>query len=289
MPNVRTRRDAARAYFELTKPRIALLVLAVAVATHVVAARGRADTRGLGATVASVYPLAAGIFALNHWLERDRDRLMRRTRGRPLPEGRLDPRVALVFGLGLTALGLVLALLTSGWVTALVGLATAVLYVPLYTPLKYRTRWHTFVGALSGATPPLMGWAAATGSMSAQAWALAAMVFLWQFPHLVSIEVMYREDYARAGVRLLSPGAEDRAAATVTLAANVALVGVSLLPWLTGLAGWLYAACAGAAGLAFLLVGARTFLGRRRVGARHLLRASVVYLPFVWLLLVVGA
>ena len=154
-------------------------------------------------TVVGTTFVAAGASALNHYFERDSDARMRRTASRPLPSGVLAPTEALFFGVGLAVTGLLQLLLTTNLFAALLAAGTCAIYLGLYTPLKKRTTWATFVGAFPGAAPPLIGWAAARGSLGPGAWVLFAVLFLWQFPHFHAIAWMYREDYGRAGIRML--------------------------------------------------------------------------------------
>jgi protoheme IX farnesyltransferase len=279
---VRTR---ALAYLELTKPRVTLLLLAVAVLTYFVSAGAEADLRGALTTIGAVGLLASGIFALNQYQERDRDVLASRTRGRPLPNGRLRPVEALAFGLALTCLGVAFAAAVANLLTGLIAVAVAVTYLVVYTPLKYRSVLHLVPGALAGSAPPLMGGAIATGTLDGITWVLAAVLFFWQFPHLMAIEMMYREDYLRAGVRVHPV---DRRGAILVISTHVLLLVVSLLPVMMELAGWWYAMGALILGTGFLVFGARVVLGRRPWSARHLLRASILYLPLLFLLLAIG-
>jgi protoheme IX farnesyltransferase len=231
--------------------------------------------------------LASGIFALNAYLERDTDLLMRRTASRPLPGKRLLPRQALAFGVIVTFAALFLLVLRLGWVAGAVGLFTFVSYVLVYTPLKRRTELHTALGALSGATPPLIGWAAARGSLEPGAWILSGILFLWQFPHFLSIEAMYRDDYQRAGIRVL-PVSEPTgvAAASVMVAAMCMLLGLSAVPFVAGLCGSLALVGSLAGGAGFLAAGVFHLLRKTPQSARIVLRSSLLYLPLVFALLV---
>ena len=187
-------------YFQLIKPRITILILLVAMAAFYLADPGSMDWKKFTVMIVATALLASGIFALNAYLERDTDLLMRRTASRPLPGKRLLPRQALAFGVIVTFAALFLLVLRLGWVAGAVGLFTFVSYVLVYTPLKRRTELHTALGALSGATPPLIGWAAARGSLEPGAWILSGILFLWQIPHFLALAWLYREDYAKAGV-----------------------------------------------------------------------------------------
>ncbi len=278
--------DTIKSYYELTKPRITTLILIVAIASFLLASRGSPDLRRLAMMAIATGMLAAGIFALNQYLERDTDRLMRRTADRPLPGARLLPRQALGFGVIVTALALLLLTTRVGWIAGGIGLFTFVSYVLVYTPLKRHTVLHTAIGALSGATPPLIGWAAARGSLDGNAWILSGILFLWQFPHFLSIEVMYKDDYARAGIRVLPVSEPSGIAAALAIVVSLAaLVLVGAAPAMTGLAGRAYLAGSLAASAAFLAVGVIHSVTRTRLSARRVLLASVTYLPVVFALL----
>jgi heme o synthase len=279
--------EKLRAYVELTKPRITLLVLAVAIAAFYLASPDTVSWPRLFLTVLGTTLLAFGVFALNHYGERDTDSMMRRTDRRPLPEKRLTPREVLSFGASLTAIAVVLIWATLGWVAGAVAFFTFISYVFIYTPLKRRTAFHTALGALSGATPPLLGWAAATGTLDVNAWILCGILFFWQFPHFLAIEMMYRDDYARGGIRVL-PVVEPsgRAAAAEMVVALVLLLAVSFAPFFTRLAGAVYLAGAAVLGCAFVGTGIIVLHRTDRKTARLVLRASVVYLPVLFGLMV---
>ncbi len=276
-----------KAFQELTKPRITILILMVAAASFYVASPARIDVLHLFYSIVGIGLLAAGIFALNHYLERDIDGLMRRTANRPLPTGRLKPGEALAFGTILTVLALTVLTVGLNWLSGLIGLFTFASYVLLYTPLKRRTPYHTPLGALSGATPPLLGWAAARGSLDLDSWILFGILFLWQFPHFLAIEMMYSDDYQRAGIRVL-PVVDPtwKKVGIELLSALVLLLAVGILPFLTGLTGELYVVGAALSGLIFLVVGTRAVVLKEKVAARQLLLTSVFYLPLVFGLLV---
>jgi heme o synthase len=283
--------DRLKAYLELTKPRITLLVLAVSIASFYLASPGFVSWQRLLLTALGTTLLAFGVFALNHYGERDTDAMMRRTDRRPLPGKRLTPAEVLSFGAFFTAVAVILTWATLGWVAGAVALFTFVSYVFVYTPLKRRTAFHTALGALSGATPPLLGWAGATGTVDLNAWILFGVLFFWQFPHFLAIEMMYRDDYARGGIRIL-PVVEPsgRAAAAEMLAALVLLLGVSIAPFFTRAAGALYLAGSVVLGCAFVAAGAVVLArGGDRRAARLVLRVSVVYLPVLFGLMVATA
>jgi protoheme IX farnesyltransferase len=211
---------------------------------------------------------------------------MDRTRARPLPEGRLAPLEALLFGAALTALGLAVLMLGAGWLAALVVAATFVLYVFAYTPLKLRTPLCTMVGAVPGALPPVAGWAAARDDVALGAWVLFGILFLWQLPHTLAIGQLYRDDYARAGIRLLPViDAHGRATERQILGGCLALLAVSLLPTLIGLAGGLYFTGALVLGTSFVTLGTQQALAPSLPRARRVLLASLLYLPALLALL----
>src|SRR6266851_2805092 len=224
----------ANGYVSLTKPDVSLLVLMTTAAGYYMGARGPVAWLHMVHAVFGTMLIAAGTAALNHYIERDSDRHMRRTASRPLPSGVLQPREALWFGVFLCVLGAVGLYFAAGLLAAGLGAATCLGYLLGYTPLKKRTVWATFVGAFPGAIPPMIGWVAA-------AWRLFAILFLWQFPHFYAISWMYREDYARAGIQMLPvvDRSGTRTFRQILITAGM-LVGVSVLPSVLGLAGVLY-------------------------------------------------
>jgi protoheme IX farnesyltransferase len=269
------------AYLELTKPRITLLILLVSAAAFRLGSNPAAvDTARLSILAVAISLLAAGLFALNQYLERDIDARMRRTENRPLPLGRLRPADALWFGVILSSAAIGLLGMALNPLTALLGAATWASYLFLYTPLKRVTPHCTLIGAFPGAAPPLLGWAAVRGELGPEAWVLFSIVFLWQFPHFHSIACLYREDYARADVRLW-PVVEESGKTTgrQIVAATTALALVSALPAVMKLAGTLYLAGAVVLGAAFVFFGVRCAADGAPRKAQQLLLASVVYLP----------
>jgi protoheme IX farnesyltransferase len=223
---------------------------------------------------------AGGTLALNQYLERDLDARMARTRQRPLPDGRLAPVEALLWGVGLLAAGLVhLAVHTNG-LAMLVTAATAVVYLGLYTPLKRVTALCSVVGAIPGALPPVAGWAAARGELGFEPWVLFAIMFLWQIPHTLAIGCLYRDDYARAGIRVLPVVDGDGLSTALHSVANcLALLPVAMLPTLVGMSGPTYFLVAFVLGLGFLWSAIALARTRARPEARRLMLASLVYLP----------
>ncbi len=275
-------------FVALTKPRLNLLVVASTLAGYYLGA-DRVDFGQLAATLAGTALVAGGAAAFNEILERDTDALMRRTRTRPLPAGRMRPATAAWFAAALAIGGL--AVLSAGANPLAAGVAAVTLlsYVLVYTPLKSKTSLATLVGGIPGGLPPMIGWAAAAGALSAGAWVLFAVVFLWQMPHFLAIAWLYREDYARAGLRML-PVVEPDGRSTahqVVLYASV-LLPVSLAPTLVGVAGRAYFGGALVLGVAFLALGIR-FARRRTSGtARRLFVGSIAYLPLLWALMLLN-
>lgn len=233
--------------------------------------------------------LSSGIAALNQFIERDLDGLMRRTADRPLPSGRLLPWEALFFGTALTVGAEIYLLLLVNPLTAVMGLTVIAGYLFAYTPLKTRTSLSTIVGAFPGAVPPLIGWTAARGDISLEAWVLFAILFLWQFPHFLAIAWMYREDYGRAGILMLPVvEPEGRVTGQQIVVYTVLLLPVSLLPTLIGISGRVYLYGAIVLGLLFLSSSIRAAISKSRQSARQLLLASVIYLPLLFILMVLN-
>jgi protoheme IX farnesyltransferase len=270
----------------LTKPRVVVMVLVTTVVGYYVALTGPPDYGRLAALMLGTVLAAGGTLALNQYWERDVDARMDRTRTRPLPEGRLAPLEALLFGAGLTAAGLAVLALGAGRLATLVTAATFVLYVFAYTPLKLRTSLCTIVGAVPGALPPVTGWAAARDDLGVGAGVLFGILFLWQLPHTLAIGRLYQADYARAGVRLLPVvDAEGHSTERQILSGCVGLLAVSLLPTLIGLAGGVYFTGALLLGAAFVALGVQQALSPSTLRARRVLLASLLYLPALLALL----
>ncbi|MDP2998930.1 MAG: heme o synthase [Bryobacterales bacterium] len=275
-------------YLALTKPRVIWLILMSTGIGYWFGLRGVLDGLVLLHAVSGTGLLAAGTFTLNQWYEREADAKMRRTRLRPLPAGRIRPARAFWFGVALAALGFVQLWLGANLLAALLGLFTLLSYLLAYTPLKQRSRHSTTVGAVPGAMPPLIGYAAASGTLTAEAWVLFAILFLWQFPHFYSIAWMYRDDYARAGIRMLpvvEPDGESTARQIVL--ASLLLIPVSLLPGLMSMTGRVYLGGALLLGAGFLHYGLRVARERTISRARGVLLASVFYLPLLYCLMLV--
>jgi protoheme IX farnesyltransferase len=285
----RARAGKLVSYLDLTKPRITMLVTATAAAGYALGSVGSFDYLRFFHTSLGIALLSSGIGALNQYIERDLDRLMRRTEMRPLPSGKLEPRQALRFGIALSALATVYLAVFVNPLSAALGVLTFAAYLFAYTPLKTRTTLSTIIGAFPGAMPPFIGWAAASGHITIEAWILFAILFLWQFPHFLAIAWMYRDDYARAGIMMLPVVEPDgRITGQQIIAYTALLVPVSLMPTLVHLSGAIYFFGALALGLWFLYYGVRTARNRTTWQARKLLLASVLYLPALFALMVLN-
>jgi protoheme IX farnesyltransferase len=278
----RDRRQVASDLVALTKPRVLVMVLVTTLMGYNLGLTGSADYFHLIHLLIGTLLAAGGTLALNQYWERDVDARMARTRTRPLPAGRLQPLEALLLGSALTLLGTAYLAALVGTLAALVTAATAILYLFAYTPLKQRSALCTLVGAVPGALPPVAGWAAARGDVALGAWVLFGVLFLWQLPHTLSIARLYRDDYARAGVRVLPVIDPDGASTERQIVlACVALLAVSLLPSVIGWTGPIYLAGALALGLAFAAVGVAQAVVPSSRAARRLLLASLLYLPLL--------
>ncbi len=267
---------------DLTKPRITLMVIVTCGIGMLLASSGDSSLALVVHTLLGTGLVAGGSAALNHVLERDTDGLMTRTANRPLPAGRLDPAAALLFGVVLAVVGLLELAIAVNLLTALMGAAALAGYIFLYTPLKRISPLSTVVGAVPGAIPPMMGWTAVTGSLDPGAWALFAILFLWQLPHFLAIAWMCRDDYSRAGFPMLPVIQPDgRSTARQMVLCGAALLPVSLLPYVLGLTGSTYLLGAIALGFSFLAVCVAFALSHSTVAARRVLVVSVLYLPAV--------
>jgi protoheme IX farnesyltransferase len=286
-----------RNYIELTKPRITWLILMSTGIGYFFGLPGAANwwsflqsihLLSLLHTIVGTGLLASGTAALNQWYERVADSKMRRTAHRPLPSGRLLAPRALAFGSALSVAGFLELWLGVNLLSGLVGAFTLTSYLLVYTPLKQRTWWSTTIGAIPGAMPPVIGYAAAAGTLTPQSAVLFAILFLWQFPHFYSIAWMYKEDYARAGIRMLPVVEPDcRSTARQILLYGLALIPVSLVPGILGMSGRIYLVGALLLGLWFLYSGVRVALERTAVRARGVLLTSVLYLPLIYGLMLV--
>ena len=269
-------------YLSLTKPDVTFLVVITTWAGYYMGATGPINWLHLAHALLGTTMIGAGTSALNHYFERRSDAQMRRTANRPLPTGVLRPAEALAFGVLLAAGGAAYLALAVNWLTSALGVITCVSYLGAYTPLKKRTTLATFIGAFPGAVPPLMGWAAARGSLSVEAWILYAILFIWQFPHFLAIAWMYREDYARAGIRML-PVVDHAGDATFRqiLAYSAALIPASLLPAVSGMAGIAYFYLALLMGVAMMQVSLWATRTRTNQRAKWLMHATVIYIPLL--------
>ena len=280
-------REKFAAYFELTKPRIAFLLVLTSAAGFYLGANNGFNPILFFNSMIGILLLAFGVAALNQVWEKDLDALMERTRNRPLPTQKISPTEALVFGVSLCLVGEIYLAFLVNFLTAVLGLAVIVGYVLLYTPLKTRTSASTAVGAFPGALPPLMGWTAATGEITLGAWVLFAMLFLWQFPHFLAIAWMYREQYAKAGILMLpvvEPAGKITARQIVFF--SVLLLPISLAPFFIGFAGLIYLVGATFLSGWFLWESIQAARAKSIEKARKLLVVSVIYLPLIFLLMV---
>lgn len=277
-------------YLELTKPRITALVLVTTALGFFLGGMGIDAWPVLLWTLTGTALVVSGSGALNQYLERDVDRLMVRTRQRPLPAGTVSPESAISFGFVLVLAGVFVLLFGAGLLTAFLALLSSFLYVVVYTPLKRSTWLNTSLGAIPGALPPVGGWAAAAGQLDWGAWALFLILFAWQHPHFYSIAWIFREDYRRGGLQML-PVVEPDGARTArhVVAFCVVLAAASLLPVLLGLTGGIYLAGALLLGGAMIAAGVGLAVARTPAAARLLLRASVLYLPLLLALCVSDA
>jgi heme o synthase len=270
------------AYVALTKPDVSFLVLMTTAAGFYMGARGPIAWLHMVHVVFGTMMIAAGTAALNHYVERDSDRYMRRTASRPLPTGQLTPREALIFGVGLSVAGAADLFVAAGWLPCALGVVTCLSYLFAYTPLKKRTVWATFIGAFPGAIPPMIGWAAATGGLGAGAWLMFAILFFWQFPHFHAIAWMYREDYARAGIQMLPVVDKDGTRTFRQIVGYAALlVAVSLLPAVMGLAGVLYFFGALVTCTALVQVALWAASSKTNLRAKWLMHATVIHIPIL--------
>ena len=270
-------------YAELIKPRVTALILMSTLVGFYLGSPAEISFSLLLHVLLGTALVAGGTAALNQFWEREQDGKMLRTKDRPLPAGRMEPWKALGFGLVLSIWGILYLAVIVSLLTALLAALTLATYLFLYTPLKKRTPLCTLVGAFPGAIPPLIGWVAASGDFTLGAGILYLILFLWQFPHFLSIAWLYREDYARAGIVMLPVMEPDgKATGRQILVYCALLLPASLLPSLSGEMGWIYFCGAFALSSLFLHYGIRAAAARTKVQARRLLQASVFYLPLVY-------
>jgi protoheme IX farnesyltransferase len=279
-PIVRTRTSD---FLQLTKPRLNALAVATALGGYYMAGGGEREFSLLFNTIVGTALVAGGSAAFNQYYERVTDGLMRRTRERPLPDRRMQAGDALWFAIVLSAAGLLQLALGANPLAAAVALVTLVAYVGVYTPMKRRSPFSTVIGAIPGALPPIIGWAAVRGSLEPVSWALFAVGFLWQMPHFLAIAWLYRADYERAGFPMLPVIEPDgRSTGRQAVAYAAALLPVSLAPSAFNLAGPLYFGAAFALSAAFLALAIRFAATRSTASARWLFFGSIVYLPILW-------
>ncbi|MEJ2539904.1 MAG: heme o synthase [Gemmatimonadota bacterium] len=275
-----------RAYYELTKPGIAAFVAITAGASYFVAAQGRPEVFRLLETLVGTGIATGGALALNQYVEREVDGRMKRTRSRPLPSGRMEPRRALAFALLLLGVGVAWLGVSVGFLPAALTAVSAALYIGAYTPLKSRSYLATLVGAVPGALPGLIGWSAATGGLEPGAWVLFGIYFLWQLPHVLALAWLLKEDYERVGFFLAPPtDPEGNRIGRHMVYHSISLLFLSLVPSLLGLTGLLYLAGALvlSGGMLASAVGAAREMTAIR--ARRVFRASLLYQPLLLLLL----
>ena len=283
-----TTRSRVEDFLALTKPRLNSLVLVTTGVGYYLGSSAGLDLLAALHAVMGTGLVAGGAAAFNQLAEHDLDEVMDRTRWRPIPAGRVQATEAGAVAVILTIAGLTQLALGTNRLAATIALVTLVSYAAIYTPLKRRTPWATVVGAFPGALPPVIGWVAARGTLTAEAWALFGIVFVWQLPHFYALSWLYREDFRRAKLPLLAVlDSDGRSTARHILGYTVLLLPVSLTPAFVGLAGLSYLIGASALGVAFFILAAR-FAGHRTAErARSLFLGSLLYLPLLWGLLVV--
>lgn len=270
-----------RDYITLTKPEVNLLILMTTSAGYYLGGRGPLHVAGLVNTLIGTLLVASGTATLNQWMERSWDGHMRRTASRPLPSGRVSPREAFWFGTVVSIAGGVYLAITVNWLSSLLAIFTLLSYLLVYTPLKRKTPLCTALGAIPGAMPTLIGWAGASASINTGAWFLFAILFLWQFPHFLAIALMYREDYERAGYRMLPDFDQDsRFTRAEIFGFTVVLVLATMLPVVSRV-GLVYFLTVAASGSYFLYHVASLMRSTSRAFASRVVHASVLYLPLV--------
>ena len=270
-----------RDYITLTKPEVNLLILMTTSAGFYLGSPGTLHILGLVNTLIGTLLVASGTATLNQWMERNWDGQMRRTASRPLPSGRINPREACIFGIAVSMLGGFYLVLTVNWLSALLAMFTLLSYLLIYTPLKRKTPLCTALGAIPGAMPTLIGWAGASAAIGVKAWFLFAVLFLWQFPHFLAIALMYREDYARAGYRMLpSFDGDSRFTRGEILGFTIVLIIVTMLPAVAH-ARPIYLFAMAASGAYLLFYVAQLMHSTSRTLASRVVHASVLYLPVV--------
>lgn len=272
--------------FELTKPRLTLLSVLTTLAGYYVATTGELDVMRLVHTLLGTFLVGGGCGAMNMYAEREFDLQMRRTANRPIPSGRVSPTDALIFGITLSLAGLIYLTLAVNVAAGLVATATFVSYVFWYTPMKRRTTLNTVIGGIPGALPPVIGWVAVRGHLGPEAWILFAVLFFWQMPHFLALAWMYRKDYERAGYKML-PVVDPTCASTSRqiLLYTTALLPVSLIPTLFGIAGAVYFVGALVLGIVFVFFAVRLAIYRQNLNAKWVFHYSLIYLPLLLLIM----
>lgn len=284
-----TARDRVLAFVELTKPRIAFMLVLTAAAGFYLGSGANFDAMLFVNTMIGITLLAFGVATLNQWMERTTDPLMERTATRPLPTGKITPNEALIFGILQCVVAELYLFFLVNSLTAVLGLVVIVGYVLMYTPLKTRTSASTAIGAIPGAMPPLMGWTAASNEISLGAWALFVFLFLWQFPHFFAIAWMYKEQYAKAGIVMLPVIEPDgKITARQIVLFTIMMVPVSVAPFFLGISGVISLIVGSVLGIWFLVESIRTARSRTGESARRLLLVSVLYLPLIFAVLVLN-
>jgi protoheme IX farnesyltransferase len=281
-----TFKSKLRDYYTLTKPEVNLLILMTTSAGYYLASRGPLRIGGLVNTLLGTLLVASGTATLNQWMERVWDGKMRRTASRPLPSGRLTGREALVFGILLSVAGGLYLLVSVNALSALLAVSTLLSYLLVYTPLKRKTPLCTLLGAFPGAMPTLIGWAGASANISRQAWFLFAILFLWQFPHFLAIALMYRDDYSRAGYRMLPDFDRDSRFTRMEIVGSTLILVLATMLSLGDRASLLYWAGMSVAGALLLYYVCKLAASSSTVRASRLLHASVLYLPVVLVIMV---
>src|SRR6266513_1433193 len=278
----RSRSGLIRDLVELVKARLTLLVLVTTAVGFYLGAEGPVNFAALLHTVFGTAAAAAGAAALNQWWEYNLDALMQRTRSRPVPSGRMRPRDAFILGSALSIFGVAYLAFVCNALSAALAAITIIIYIFAYTPLKRVSTFNTALGAVPGALPPMIGWAAARGTLNAGAWMLFAILFFWQLPHFFAIAWMYRDDYSRAGFQMISN--EDRSgerSASQSVFFSILLLVIAGLPAFIGMTTQIYLAAELLLGGAFIVVAMRFLRMRTPAAARLLFITSIIYLPLL--------
>lgn len=285
--NRKIAKTKTRGYLELCKPNILIMVLVTTILGFYLGG-GKIFSALLLYTLIGTGICSGGAGALNHYIERESDRLMERTRNRPIPSGLIHPSEALIFGIVLVLLGCTLLSLKVNHLTGFLSLLTAFLYVLVYTPLKKITWLNTTIGSIPGAIPPMGGWTAVSGSLDVEAWLLFAILFLWQHPHFFAIAWVCREDYKNAGFKMLPVVEKDGHRTIRQIFWHLTLlIPVSMLFYVNGNSGWIYATCVFALSILFAVSAVPLAFKRTKKNALLILKASVIYLPLLLVLIIV--